>query len=68
MAHILEFITKDKKFTASEVIQEQLTHLLVRMSDFQTKLDNAEDRKIVESWRNELFQIRCAVDDVLKEE
>jgi hypothetical protein len=70
MAHILEFISKDKKFTASEVIEEQITNLLTRMADckYLIETDEVELAKTIESWRNELFFIRCAVNDVLREE
>lgn len=65
--HILENISKDKTFTAGEVIEEQITHLLDRMADLRDHLvDNEEDQRIIESMRLDLSFIRAAVHDVLE--
>ena len=61
MTHILEFIHKDKVFTANEVIQEQVTNLMTRMYDVKMMIENPDEIEIIESWRNELVIVRNAI-------
>ena len=64
--HILEFIKPDKQFTANEVIQNQITFLLSELYQYKLLVCNSNDEKeVIEHWRNELYAIRSAIEDVL---
>jgi hypothetical protein len=60
--HILEMVSKERKFSSYEVIAESLTALLARMSDYATLSETDENKSIIESWRNEIYFIRSAVE------
>lgn len=65
--HILEFIkSKETTVPASEIIYNEICHLLARMHDFKQSLTSKEQQKTIESMRNDLTFIRHAVDIVLK--
>jgi hypothetical protein len=61
--HILEFMEKDKQFSAVDVISESVNSLLARLYDYKIMnySDDEDMGKVVESWRNELFLIRNAI-------
>lgn len=67
MAHVLEGITKEKTFSAAEMIEEQITQLLVRLADFKGRFPEEPDtQQTIESMRNDLTFIRGAVRKVLE--
>ena len=66
MADILEFISKEKTFTAGEIVEEKITNLLARMYDFKILIADKERSGIIESWRNDLCLIRNAVRELTK--
>jgi hypothetical protein len=68
MAHILEGINKDSTFTASDVIEEQITSLMGEIWVYMnSSMADIDEKKIFENWRTDLIFIRTAVHDVLKE-
>lgn len=61
MAHILEFVDATKTYSAAEVIENEITHLMVRMADYKDQRADEAEKAIVEDWRKELVHIRNAV-------
>jgi hypothetical protein len=62
MADILENVSKDKKFSAFDVLEDKITHLICRLHDFkEVACDTDEKKAIIESVRNDLFGIRMAI-------
>lgn len=60
MPHVLEKITsKETTFSAAEIVESELTGLLARMFDYAQLLDEP-NAKVIEGWRNEIYQIRRA--------
>ena len=68
MADILEFMHKDKVFTPTDIIEEKITSLMVRMADYKKICEDARVQELIESWRTDLVRIRNAVVDSQKEQ
>lgn len=54
--------------SAIEVIEEKITHLLVRLGDYEHTRCATRDMAIIESMRRDLSLIRAAVHNVLRNE
>jgi hypothetical protein len=61
MAHILEFVDATKTYSAAEVVENEITHLICRMSDYKDQRADEVEKAIIEDWRKELVIIRNAV-------
>lgn len=59
MPHVLEFLKES--LSAQEVIEAQITNLMVRMHDFIALTADEAQREIIADWRNELTFIRNAI-------
>ena len=61
MAHTLENLDPDTGTNATDKIENEITHLICRMSDYQALRFDPIGNKIIEDWRHELVVIRAAV-------
>ena len=64
MTDVLEYMTKDSLYTADEVIENEITHLMVRMSDVAHLNSDEKIAEIIEDWRRDLVRIRNALSAV----
>lgn len=65
MAILIEKFMSDKKvesFTPIEVLANEITHLICRMSDTYKLVENKELKNIIEDWRQTLVRIRHAIE------
>jgi hypothetical protein len=66
MASLLENITPDKKYTAAEVLDSEVTHLISKMYPYEISRDNPVDREIIKGFRDDLVRIRSAIQKICK--